>query len=90
MNVQARDTSSHMLTNEDGYPVMQQVKIITDAEEHENTIKKWRIELRMKGTEKQNLISYKQLLLGLILGQVDHTVKQQMPSLLEFKKIKKY
>ena len=44
MEVQAKDVANNVLLSENNKPVMQQVKIIIDAKEHENTVEKWRIE----------------------------------------------
>ena len=41
MEVQARDASGNVLLNQDSKPVMEQVKIIIDAEGHKNTMDKW-------------------------------------------------
>ena len=41
VEVQARDASGNVLLNQDSKPVMEQVKIIIDAEGHKNTMDKW-------------------------------------------------
>ena len=78
MESQARDMDTNMLLGQDNKPVMEQMKIIIDMEEHGNEMEKQKIELRIKESEWQKFINYKQLLLGLILGQVDQTDKQQI------------
>ena len=73
-----------------GNPVITEVQTITDTSAYETTAELRKHRTRKKEDKRQKFTQDKLLLHGIIMGQVDPSVKQQLNTLDEYKLIKKY
>ena len=88
IDIQQKDLEGKVITDRNGNEVLSQVMVVTNAEDYEIAKELQKQKTIIKEDERQKFVKDKELLLGIILGQVDPAIKQHLNNLPEYEQIK--